>query len=63
MSVDCDEEDKFLTTLVSKDGKKTIFRAALCCEEDADEWMTKHKDETFTGWIVQKVQKEKDCKR
>lgn len=63
MSVDCDEEDKFSTIIACKDEKKTVFRAALCSEADANEWMTNFKEETFTGWIVFKVQKEKDCQR
>jgi len=63
MTSEGEEEDKFSTILVSKEGTKTVFRAALNSEKDADEWMSNYKEETFTGWIVEKVQKEKNCQR
>lgn len=40
-----------------------IFRSNLKCESDINKWIQDYTEETFTGWIVSKVQKEKDCKR
>jgi len=63
---DPDFKEKF--TLVEdvtgkcKDGEK-VFRANLKNEEDIMEWIEGYAEETFTGWIVSRVKKEKDCNR
>lgn len=46
----------------SSEGKQ-VFRANLKSEQDAEAWVEAYREDTFTGWIVQKVKKEKNCQR
>lgn len=55
----------FITVLdeeKSSEGKQ-VFRANLKNEQDAAAWLEHYREETFTGWIVQKVKKEQNCQR
>lgn len=58
-------EKSFQTLEVLNDEAKGIrvLRADLSSEKDAIDWIEQYREETFTGWIVNQVRKEKDCVR
>ncbi|KAK3914312.1 Master replication protein, partial [Frankliniella fusca] len=61
------EEQKFILVedthnSEAQKGLKT-FRGNLKSEKDIEEWIRSHSEETFTGWIVERVMKEENCKR
>lgn len=59
------EKHKFILVEDSKNTKKglKVYRGNLKSEKDIEEWIESYKEETFTGWIVERVHKEENCKR